>query len=148
MRTVLVAIAAISLLGGCAASIRDQPVPGSELVPRGLVDLPAVSRPLADLAQGVEERVLLHHVDGEGRNTTWSTKLKMRTSFRLYMDCVEASGVMTVLVDQSRLPYQCSSRQTNVRIGTIPNGLLVRSIEVEVPRGAKWAILISDSPPN
>lgn len=146
MRIFIVAIVAISLLGGCAVSIRDQPGSGSELVPRGLIDPPAVSRPLADLARGVKGKVLLHHVDGKGQNTAWSTKLRMRTSFRLHVDCVEASGMMTVLIDRSRLPRQCSIGPTSVRISTIPNKPAVRSIKVEVPAGAKWAILISNPP--
>lgn len=146
MRIFIVAIVAISLMGGCAVSIRDQHGAGSEPPPRLLVDPPTVTRALTDLARGVKGKVLLHHVDGEGQNTSWSTKLKMGTSFRLSIDCVEASGVMTVLVDQSRLPHQCSVGPNNIRISTVPDEVAVRSIKVEVPKGAKWALLISKPP--
>ncbi|WP_214316617.1 hypothetical protein [Nonomuraea sediminis] len=147
MRIFIAAIAAIPLLAGCAVSISGgEHASSSERAPHGLIDPPAVTRPLTDLARGVKGKVLLHHVDGEGQNTGWSTKLKMGTSFRLSMDCVEASGVMTVLIDQSRLPHQCSTGPGNIRVGMIPDELAVRTIKVKVPKGAKWAILISKPP--
>lgn len=115
-------------------------------MPRGLIDPPAVTRTLTDLVRGAKGKVLLHHVDRKGQNTVWSTELNMGTSFRLSIDCVEASGVMTVLIDQSRLPHQCSVGPNDIRISTVPDELALRSIKVEVPKGAKWAILISKPP--
>lgn len=146
MRRYVAAIAVASLLSGCAISFPGQQSSERESPPRALIDPPAVNRALADLSKGVKGKVWLHHVDEEGQNRRWTTRVKMGTSFRLEVDCVGASGTMMVRIDGSQLPHQCSIGPNGVRISTIPDDVAVRSIKVEAPEGARWAVLIWKPP--
>ncbi|NRQ34294.1 hypothetical protein HII36_20910 [Nonomuraea sp. NN258] len=146
MRKYVAAIGVVSLLAGCAVSIPSQQGQGGDSPPRGLVGPSPVTRALVDLSKRAKGKVLLHHVDDEGQTYRWTTRLKMGTSFRLDVDCVEASGTMIVRIGKSQLPHQCSARPGGVRFSTIPDKAAVRSIQVEAPKGAKWAILIWKPP--
>ncbi|MER6578623.1 hypothetical protein [Nonomuraea sp. NPDC001023] len=144
MRTYVVAVAVVSsLMAGCAMSF---PGRQAEPSPRFVIDPRPVDRPLADLAKSAKGKVLLRQVDEEGRSDRWSTKLRMGTSFRLEVDCVRASGTMIVRVGETQLPHQCSAGPGGVRVSTIPDDVAVRSVKVEAPKGARWAILIWKPP--
>ncbi|MER6512825.1 hypothetical protein ABT158_38870 [Nonomuraea sp. NPDC001636] len=144
MRRYVAAIVVVSsLLAGCAISFSGQRG-GSPS--RFLIDPPPVNRALADLSKSAKGKVLLHHVDEEGQARRWTTKLKMGASFRLEVDCVGASGTIIVRVGKSQLPHQCSIDPGGVRVSMIPDDVAVRSVKVEAPEGAKWAILIWKPP--
>ncbi|MGW2215192.1 hypothetical protein ACWCSD_09400 [Nonomuraea sp. NPDC001684] len=146
MSRYVAAIAVVSsLLAGCAISFSGQE---GESPPRFSIDPPPVNRALADLTKSAKGKVLLHHVDEQGRTDRWTTKLKMRASFRLEVDCVGASGTIIVRVGRTQLPHQCSIEPGGVRVSMIPDDAAVRSVKVEAPEGAQWAILIWQLPPE
>ncbi|MFI7464085.1 hypothetical protein [Nonomuraea sp. NPDC049646] len=144
MRKYVVAVAAVSsLLAGCAISF---PGRRAESPPHFVIDPPPVNRVLADLSRSAKGKVLLHHVEEDGQTHRWATKLSMGKSFRLEVDCLGASGTMIVRVDGSQLPHQCNAEPGGVRVSVVPDPVAVRSVKVEAPKGARWAILLWQPP--
>jgi hypothetical protein len=142
VRILVMVIAATALLTACTLSGSNTP----EAKRATKTTMPGARQTLAGLSQDVKGKILLHHVEEQGQASTWSTDLKVGTSFRLAIDCVGADGTMMVRVGKSQFPRRCSTGPGDIRTSTIPNRLEIRRIEVGAPPGAKWAILISQPP--
>ncbi|MGW0589806.1 hypothetical protein [Streptosporangium sp. NPDC002607] len=139
MRILVTVIAATALLAACTPSVSN--IPEAKHVTK--TTIPGARQTLADISQGVKTKILLHHVEKQGQASTWSTDIKVGTSFRLATDCVGADGIMMVRVGKSQFPRRCSTGPGDIRTSTIPNRIEVSRIAVEAPLGAEWSILIA-----
>jgi len=116
--------------------------------------LPSVSRspfrarPLVDLGRKVKGKVLLFHADEKAERSYWTAKVSLGTSFTVAVDCVGPEGELVIqAVGAVHMVRQCIAGYTTYTVDDYPpQRPKAYKLVVRAPRGAKWAVLVSQLP--
>lgn len=103
------------------------------------------TRALVDLRTKVKGKILLHHVDREAKQTYWSAKLRLNSSYRIGVDCAGSQGTLLIKIDDGfYTARQCFAGYTTITIDNYPEKRAkTRKLTVNAPHGAKWAIIVA-----
>jgi hypothetical protein len=138
----IVACAVLMVVGGCSVGTER----GDEYTDGHATSFPSLSPDgLAKLAQG---RILLRHIGESRQSPRWFGSFAAGDSYAIAFDCTGVLGKASIKTDSSSMSHQCSKGPNKVRFSNGPGGKRIRRLDVSVPEGASWAIVIFESPTN
>ncbi|YCK40171.1 hypothetical protein ACNF49_40735 [Actinomadura sp. ATCC 39365] len=139
----------VMLLFGCSAQgQKERNLPAAAEPSRPLPSVkrsPFKERPLTDLKIRAKGKVLLFHVNEKAERTDWTAQVALGTAFRVAVDCVGPEGTLVIQAPHAlHLNRQCIAGYTTYTVDDYPpKPPKTYKLRVQAPRGAKWAILIT-----
>lgn len=148
MRSSVVAVAMlIGVLAGCSGEPEPAPATKAAQKPSETATTMAPDR-LADLSKAAEGKILLRHADAKAADFRWTGRFIAEKGYRLHLDCIpgETPGDMVVKVGENAYTGGCEEEQAMREVSTPDEPRKAYPISVEVPPGAKWAVLVEAMP--
>ncbi|WP_203972785.1 hypothetical protein [Planotetraspora silvatica] len=91
----------------------------------------------------MDGKILVNYVDDKAESGSWSGDFTARREYDIVGDCTGVTGNVTVEIsDGMQWAYPCSEGAGRFFNGDIPTTDKAYHFTVNVPDGARWAVLV------
>lgn len=134
-------------LSGCSGEPEAAPPTKTAPAPSAAsTTAPPAPDKLEDLTKGLDGKILAQHVDAKGVDATWAGRFAVAKSYQLHLSCIPGETAGEVIVKVSggtTYSAECNGDPMMYSNATLPPSRKAYTLTVEVPFGAKWAVLVA-----
>lgn len=136
-------------LSGCSGEPQAAPTTKAAPAPSAAsTTAPPSPDKLEDLTKGLDGKILAQHVDAKGVDATWAGRFVAAKSYQLHLSCIPGENAGEIIVKISggtTYTGPCNGDPVMHSNAAPPEERKAYTFTVQVPFGAKWAVLVEET---